>query len=252
MSKDSWLAALTDQATQFRAAVTAGDPDQTLATPVPSCPGWSVADLVAHLGSVYERIAGCLQRAGAPPDRKNVPVAPSGTDVLEWWDERLRIVQQALGDAEPDNPAWHQFHKPQHAEFYQRRAAHETAVHRWDAQLSIGLPDPIDPPELAADGVAEVLDTFLPSDSSLTERISVTGVVRLTATDIDAHWVVRIRENGVTLLDTASWFDTEPDVAAATEATASDLLLALWGRIPVSVTDNKGEPALIELLRVRR
>jgi uncharacterized protein (TIGR03083 family) len=252
MTKDSWLEALTDQADRFRAAITAAELSETLVKEVPSCPGWHVENLVAHLGAVYQRVVGHLQRAGAPPPDEVAATVPKGPAVVAWWEEQLRTVQQALRDAEPDDPAWHPFHKPQHAAFFHRRIAHETAVHRWDAQLSIGLPDPVDPPELAADGVDEVLDTFLPSDTDLAERISVTGVVRLAATDIDAHWVVRIREGGVNLLDTGSWFDTEPEIAAVTEATASDLLLVLWGRVPVSVTDNRGASALIEQLRVRR
>ncbi len=252
MNKDSWLAALDDQAAQFRAAVMDGDLQQTLGKEVPSCPGWSVEDLIAHLGTAYGRVVEYVQLAGAQPSGDPAIKAPGGPAVVEWWDAQLHAVRQVLHSAEPEDPAWHWFHKPQQAAFFHRRMAHETAMHRWDAQMSIGLPEPIDPPELAADGIDEVLDTFLPSDLSLAERITVTGVVRLAATDIDVHWVVRIREGGVTLLDTGSWFDTEPEVAAVAQATASDLLLALCGRVPISITDTRGELALIELLRVTR
>lgn len=251
MTKDSWLTALTDQAAQFRAAVTSEGP-QTLTKEVPSRPGWSVENLVAHLGGIYHQIVEHVQRAGAPPNGDAPSGAPGGQAVVEWWDEQLHDAQQALRNAEPDAPAWNWSHKPQQAAFFHRRIVHETAVDRWDAQLSTGLPEPVDPPELAADGVDEVLDTFLPGDSSFPERIRVTGVVKLAATDIDAHWVARIREGGVNLLDTGSWFDTEPDIAAVAEATASDLLLVLWGRVPLSITDHRGEPALIEQLRVAR
>ncbi len=269
MTKDSWLAALADQATQFRAAVTPPVVDSkegaantaaavnlqgiahTLLRPVPSCPDWNVHDLICHLGNVYQRMVGHLERAGTPPTNKGDLPAPAGDAVLGWWDERLAALQQALRDADPDAPAWNPFHAPPTAVFFHRRAAHETAVHRWDAQLSVSLPDPIDPPEFAADGVHEALD-LVASDITIIDQIRVTGVARLVATDIDAHWVIRIRENGVTLLDTNGWFDTEPEIAASAEATASDLLLLLWGRVPISVTDSRGETLLIEQLRVRR
>lgn len=250
MTKDSWLAALADQTAQFRAAVNTQDIAHTLLRPVPSCPGWNVHDLICHLGNVYQRITGYLEQAGAAPNGETYAPGPTGAAALDWWDEQLAELQRTLSATDPDAPAWNPFHAPPTAAFFHRRAAHETAVHRWDAQLSISLPDPIDPPEFAADGVHEALD-FVAGDNTIGDRISVTGVVRLVATDIDAHWVIRVRENGVNLLDTNGWFDTEPEIAAAAEATASDLLLMLWGRVPISVTDSRGEPLLIDQLRVR-
>ena len=38
--------------------------------------------------------------------------------------------------------------------------AHETTVHRWDAQSAAGTPDPV-PTWLACDGVSEMIDIFL-------------------------------------------------------------------------------------------
>jgi hypothetical protein len=72
------------------------------------------------------------------------------------------------------------------AAFWFRRMAHETAVHRWDAQLAVRLPEPLES-KLAADTVAEALDTFLPSGRQRSPH-NLTGLVHLTATDLGQEW----------------------------------------------------------------
>ena len=73
--------------------------------------------------------------------------------------------------------------------FIQRRMAQESAVHRWDAELAVGAPNPIDA-DLAVDGVDEFLTLFLPA-----EEESLAGPidrVRLETTDRDAGWTVTV------------------------------------------------------------
>ena len=55
------------------------------------------------------------------------------------------------------------FAGPTTAAFWFRRQAHETAVHRWDAQRA-ATPSSVDPIDatLAADGVDEWLEVFVP------------------------------------------------------------------------------------------
>jgi hypothetical protein len=76
-----------------------------------------------------------------------------------------------------------------------------------------------------------------------------TGVVRLEARDTGARWAVRLRGIGVTLLDTDSWFGDEPKAQAAAIGTASDLDLALYGRIPLTVLTLQGDAELVSALR---
>ncbi len=245
-SKDFWIDSLRREAGAFRAAITPADLDK----PVPSCPDWTVHDLVGHLGRKYrfpfnKAVADVSKR----PEEER-PVPPSGEAVLEWWDESFADVVTTLEALDPGTPAWNWSPQQQTAAFWHRRMAHETSIHRWDVQTALGLPEPIDPPELAVDGVDEVLDSFLPV-GRIAEPINVTGVARLAATDIDAAWDVRIRDNGITLLDTGGWFDDAPEIAAIAQGTASDLLLAVWGRVPISLLTVKGETALIQALRAR-
>ncbi|HZM84033.1 MAG TPA: hypothetical protein VFC19_50590, partial [Candidatus Limnocylindrales bacterium] len=134
------------------------------------------------------------------------------------------------------------------AAFWHRRMAHETAVHRWDIQMATGMAEPIDA-KLALDGVSEVLDTWLPAGRRRgpTDRF---GVVQLAATDVQHDWFVRLRGGGVALLDTATLFaDTDPAGQAAAVSNASDLQLALWGRVGWDTLEISGDESLLDALR---
>lgn len=242
--KDFWLGALRREGAAFRAAI---DVEQ-LSAEVPPCPEWTVRDLVGHLGSVYRWHRAHLTRGVTTPPEGARPQPPADdAELLGWWDDAYRDLLAALDEVDPELPAWNWSVQPPKALFWHRRMAQETAIHRWDAQVSVGLPEPIDT-GLAVDGVDEVLDSFLPAGRRKGPTHH-TGVVRLEATDAEARWAVRIRQNGVTLLDTHSWFDAEPDAQAAAIGTASDLHLALWGRVPLTVLTLQGDPDLVNALR---
>jgi uncharacterized protein (TIGR03083 family) len=233
--------------TAFRdAAATPG----ALPSPVLSCPGWSVQDLVHHLGAVYGRVRSHVERRGAPPPGyfEDPTGLPTGEAALSWWDTEYTALVTLLDSVDPNAPVWNWAPQPKTATFWQRRMAHETAVHRWDAQMAIGRAEPIET-KLAADGVTEVLDTMLPSGrrQGPTDRL---GVIELDATDIDECWLVRLRGEGIALLDTDTVFDTdEPHARVRARGTASDLELALYGRVPFDILDLAGDATLLEALR---
>lgn len=239
--KDFWLAALRREGAAFLAAAANGPLDR----PVPSCPKWTVERLVGHLGTVYRWQAMALE-AGEAPDRDAIERPPSGSDALSWWEVGFATSLKQLEATDPEQAAWNWSVAPRTAGFWQRRMAHETAVHRWDAQLATALPEPVET-DLAADGVAEVLDTFLPSGRRAGEPAE--GVATLVASDIDRSWTVRLRGEGVTLLDDSGLFDDEPPAGARAGGTASDLLLFLWGRVPLDTLTMDGDPALLLALR---
>ncbi|HEX6871166.1 MAG TPA: hypothetical protein VF163_08715, partial [Micromonosporaceae bacterium] len=133
--------------------------------------------------------------------------------------------------------------------FWHRRMAHETAVHRWDAQVATGLPEPLET-KLAADTVAEALDTFLPAGRHRSAA-KASGLVHLIAADLGQEWYVRLRGEGVALLDVGTLLDDDAHPArAAASGSASDLALALWGRVAFDVLDTGGDLGLLEALRV--
>src|SRR3954451_2333218 len=245
-TKEFWLAGLRADGAAFRAAV---GQEGALGLTVPSCPDWTVEDLVHHLGGVYQFVTANVARGvTAPPVRPPVDDLPTGPGALTWFDEQYATLFATLDSRDPGLPASNWAPQPKKAEFWHRRMAHETAVHRWDAQMAFGLSEPIEA-KLAADGVTEVVDTWLPAGrrKGPSDRH---GVVALRAVDVEEVWDVRLRGIGVALLDTDTLLDDDDhhERAIAT-GTASDLLLALYGRINFDVLEVVGDESLLQALR---
>jgi uncharacterized protein (TIGR03083 family) len=241
--QDFFVETVRREGETFLAVVRAAD----LTAPVPPCPKWTVWDLVGHLGVVYH-----WQRTHFIRGETSEPVherisAPAGEAVFDWFADQHRQVVASLAELDPDTPAWNWSVRPETAAFWHRRLAQETAVHRWDAQSAAGLPQPVEP-ALAADGVAEVLEVFLPGGRRKGPA-DAEGVARLVATDTGDEWTVRVRGTKVSLLDTGTVLDAGPGAQAAATGTASDLLLALWGRVPFDVLQLDGATHLLSALR---
>jgi len=246
VTKDFWLGGLRVEAAAFAAAAAQTPPD----APVPSCPGWTITDLVHHLGGVYEWVTGVVERGSVerPEPRRDPVDPPVGDAALAWWQMRYDTVQSTLEAADPEAPVWNWAPQSKKAVFWHRRMAHETAVHRWDAQMATAIGEPVEA-KLAADGVAEVLDSWLPAGRRRSDD-RPHGVVQLRASDADREWLVRLRGEGVALLDTDTILDTdEPPARVHAEGTASDLLLALYGRVGFDVLVVSGDASLLTALR---
>ncbi len=242
--KDFWLAALRHEGAAFRAAVS----EEAFPAAVPSCPGWTVRDLVGHLGALYQRVRGHITRGVTTrPEQAEDPVLPEGAELLSWWDQQFEELTGVLDQIDPELPAWNWAPQAKKAVFWHRRMAHETAIRRWDAQVASGLTEPIET-KLAVDGVAEVLDTWLPAGKRRSQPQAV-GLVQLHASDIEHSWLVRVRREGIALLDTSTVMHEEHAVKARASGTVSDLLLALYGRVPFEVLDLSGDVRLLEALR---
>lgn len=250
-TKDFWLAALRADAALFRAAAGTTAPDAA----VPTCPDWRFADLVHHVGGVYGFVSAHVSRGVVSrPERRSGDVAADApTDaagLVAWWSERWAELERTLDAVEPDMPAWNWAPQAKKAVFWHRRMAHETAVHRWDAQVTSGPTEPIEA-KLASDGITEVMDSWLPAGHRKMRNEDVRGIVALHATDTGQTWYVRLRGLGVALLDTDTLLDDDhPHERAHANGTASDIMLALYGRVPYDVLEVTGDPRLLEALRV--
>ena len=200
-----------------------------LTATVPSCPGWSVADLVGHADTVCQFWNGIASGAVADSD-DFVPrpeVAPS--ELIATFRAEVEALVATLAPLDPARPCWTWWDQ-RDVGFVQRRVAHELAVHGWDATTSAGEAVPIEA-DLAVDGVDEVLDVFVPARAGRSDGPPLSG--HLHATDADGEWVVRTGD-GAWLVERAH---AKGDVAI--RGTASDLVLLLWGRR--SVDDGRFE-----------
>jgi uncharacterized protein (TIGR03083 family) len=244
-TKDFWLASLRADGPALHAAAAQAGPD----APVPSCPGWTMADLVEHVVGVLHFVRVLVPRGVTDrPERFDHPPRPAWPEALDGLQREIAATMQALDAVDPELPAWNWAPQAKKAGFWPRRMAHEVAVHRWDAQLAAGHAEPVET-KLAADGVNEVLDSWLPAGRRKGPT-DLHGVVHLVATDASYEWFVRLRGAGVALLDTGTILDTDDHhPRASATGTASDLLLALWGRIGPETLNVTGNPRLFDALR---
>jgi uncharacterized protein (TIGR03083 family) len=237
VSDIDYLAAVRADGDALAAAARRGlDPE------VPGCPGWTVADLVLHTGMVHRHKLEIVRGRLARPPRPWPPPAPDRRDLLGWYEQGLDELLTALDGTDPPTPVW-TFHPPdQTAGFWRRRMAHETAVHRVDAESAHGEPAPL-PAPLAVDGIDEVLDVFLVPFSQREAAGGGGEALHLQATDAEGEWRLRLLPAGVQV--------DRGHAAADADArgTASDLLLFLWGRAPAARLETSGDPAALAAVR---
>ncbi|MEU9356335.1 maleylpyruvate isomerase family mycothiol-dependent enzyme [Streptomyces griseoloalbus] len=213
---------------------------------VPSCPGWRTRDLLRHTGVVHRWAAAFVaDRHVAPRPMDGLPEL-DGPELVAWYRDSHRRLLTTLADAAPDVECFTFLPGPPSAlAFWARRQAHETTVHRFDAESARGgAPAPI-ATDFAVDGVDELLRGFHARPKSRV-RTASPRVLRVRVTDADAAWTVRLsQEPPVTTRDseTEAGVETECELAGPAE----ELYLALWNRRPVPAMS--GDPALATLWR---
>ncbi len=229
-------AAIRRESDLFHATASAADP--TL--PVGSCPGWTIADLVWHLGLVHWFWAtDVATRASDPAEVEGAtPARPGDYDELCGWSRSQSDRLVELLHATPDDIAvwtWALNAADRTVGFVRRHQVQETAVHRWDIQTAAAPPpDPIDA-GAASDAIDEMLNMTLPW--AVREDKPLPGSVHVHCADVEGEWLVH-RDGRV---DRAH---AKGDVAI--RGPASDLLLALYRRVPVAALDLVGEAAVAD------
>jgi uncharacterized protein (TIGR03083 family) len=196
-----------------------GEGDPT--TVVPSCPEWTVADLLCHVAVVYLHKVECI-RLGRPPD----PWPPDLTD-----EAPLAVLERAYADlaetfaAHDPSDAAHTWYDPDRSVgFWIRRMAHETVIHRRDAELAFGVPTPA-PEDLAEDGIDELLSIFVGwATTKWAHEISEELAAREGDTVLVDGWLLRPTPKGVVVERGGD------EAALRVSGSPSSLLFWLWSR----------------------
>jgi uncharacterized protein (TIGR03083 family) len=207
------------------------DPD------VPPCEGWTMKDLVDHVARIYLYVAHMVSnRLTEPPDSR--PDLPDG-DTVEVFADALDAVVAALQEADAATPVWNWSDvSANEALFWARRMAHETSVHRFDAQTAHGVMQPIDA-ELAGDGMDEMIDVLAPRIYTRDDIDNgPTGTITLQSAD-GGVWHISLEPSGLTRLEVLA----EPDVTV--HGTTSALLLASYSRMPWTSLEVTGDTELL-------
>jgi uncharacterized protein (TIGR03083 family) len=146
---------------------------------------------------------------------------------------------EELGQVDPDTEVW-TFTDDHSVRFVMRRMAHETAVHRWDAEVAVGRDTTLDP-ALASDGIDEFLTHFVQVADE--DAMPIAGSVHLHCTDVPGEWTLYTDEGdaGEAGLPAFRLVREHAKGDCALRGTASDLLLVLWRRLPVERIDVVGD-----------
>jgi uncharacterized protein (TIGR03083 family) len=227
------LAAATDR---FARTVATADP----ASAVPSCPDWTVRDLVAHLGNEHAWAEQIVRADDPDLDDED----PDG-DLAAWYAERADRLCATLAEVDPDRPTWNFVGLDATASFWVRRQLHETTMHTVDLDLARDAAPRVDP-AVADDGVLETFEVFGPRMVQRGFGAVLDAPVQVTASDTGTSWtLVPVPEAAPRVVVAGG----EPlTVAGAVEGTAQDLLTTLWKRTPISVLALSGDEAVVTRL----
>ena len=239
--------ALEDAGARLVEAARAAGPDAA----VPTCPGWRMRDLLAHVGFVHRwataYVRTALTEMVAEPDEAAIlRSAPPDEERVAWATEGHAALVQALRAAPPDLECWTFLAAPSPLAMWARRQAHETAVHAVDAALATGHPGAPFDAELAADGVDELLFSFYGRRRPGRAGRHEDAVVGLEATDAPAAWTLRV---------SADALDARPGPGPCdvhVRGAAHDLYLLLWHRRSAEGLEVSGTAAALDQLVRRR
>ncbi len=224
-------AAIRRESDVFHRTASTADPDR----PIGSCPGWVVADLVWHLGQVHwfwatdvaTRALDVAEVERAMPDR------PSDfAELLRWSRAQSNFLIDQLATTPDDVRVWTWALNDgdRSVRFVRRHQVQETAVHRWDLQAAVAPPPGPIEAGAASDGIDEVLAVTLPWTVRADKPLP--GSVHLHCADVEGEWLVHADGR----VDRA-----HAKGAVAIRGPASDILLALYGRVPVVDLDLVGD-----------
>jgi uncharacterized protein (TIGR03083 family) len=225
MDADRFLGVVEDEGRALLSLAEGAD----LALPVEACPDWTVADLVAHVVRVYRWAALVVGEARtqrpAREERAGLEVADREREpLLAAFAGAHRRIVDVLRGAPDDLECWTMWPATSSRHYWIRRQAHETLIHRVDVAGAVsGERPPADvAPEIAADGVAELLLGFVPL---VRPRAAVPLSIRLHATDVDRSWWLRFGPDGV-----ESGRGVVDGAGTDVRGRAGELLLLLWNR----------------------
>jgi hypothetical protein len=216
MDTSRLLHCLDAEVAQLRAAAA-----RDLSARVPTCPEWTVEDLVRHVANFYLNVV--VRRLRMPEDVPWVELTP---DALLALDRGYHAAVQDLAGRHPDEQVGQLPHETVY--YWTRRTTHETAIHRVDAELAVAGPVIAMPRDLAIDGIDEMLTGFL---GDLTRLFPEEFAAHLN--DWDGNVVA------VSAGDTAWWITVRPDGAHVARGDR--------GQVPDQATRARvqGEPAAL-------
>jgi uncharacterized protein (TIGR03083 family) len=218
------------------AAATSAAASLDLTAPILRYPGWTVLDLITHTGGVHRWVTALVRERSQEriPRHSYVHEIPPD-QAIAWFETGAHELVATLASAGPETASW-SLSDDRTVAFWHRRMAHETSLHRWDAQLAQGAPAPIDP-DLAVSALDESLDIYLTRRLSDQDISGGGEALLLRCLDRPTAWQITLQPSALRVERLAT---ANVTADAAVSAGASDLWLFLMGRVPISALEATG------------
>jgi uncharacterized protein (TIGR03083 family) len=210
---------------------------------LPTCPGWTVRDLLKHITYVHSWAAryvadAVTERVERLSEAEILQTASDDSSAVARFRDGYHALARTLGAARPDLNCWTFLEAPSPLIFWARRQAHETAIHRVDVELARRPASPF-PPAFAADGIDELLMGFARRGK---HRLiaGTTSTLSVHATDVEASWSVRFGPDGGDVERGADGGD------CTVSGPAVALYLLLWNRGDATGVEVTGDRSLLD------
>ena len=221
---------------------------------IETCPGWNMRDLVRHLSEIHlwaaARVAKRTSKLWLDDISEHTEswpelavFWPDDDDLVDWYLETNANLVRALEAASPDDDIPTFLPAPSPLAMWARRQAHETAIHRFDAQHAADIESGFDP-VFASDGIDELVTGFATRAKDFPTADPRTMLIH--ASDTGDRWHLTLAPDGIT----AARSDGPADVTLLGEA--SDLNLVLWNRGEDSTITVEGDGELLDLWHASR
>jgi len=192
-------------------------------TTVPTCAGWTFRDLARHMGGIHRWAARIVSEPRVErwsPDLLDVAGSwPPDAALGEWLHVGSSRLVGVLEDAPDDLVCFTPLEAPSSRAMWCRRQAHETTIHRVDAELAAGGDTDMVPPQLAADGIDELLGAFVTRRRCGLEGVEGERRIEVRSTDTGDTWTVHSHARGVET--TAGPSAVQPDCQSVEPTTST-------------------------------
>jgi uncharacterized protein (TIGR03083 family) len=239
----AYIGALEREGTRLSNVAAEIDPTAS----IPTCPGWTLRDLLLHLGGIH-RWAGSHLRDSLPTILKTDLIdifdrLPDDAQLIDWYRCELDLLLTTLRDspANVDCATFLPSISPLH--HWARRQAHETCIHRADVESIRGELTPVDR-GFALDGIDELVAGFVPR-RFMKLRSETPLSLMIAPDDSSRGWVLTITDQPVVVTDDA----VECDCRVGGDA--GDIYFALWNRAPRERLTVTGDSTVLDLFHRR-